>query len=305
MMGPMGPAGSTGPIGPIGPAGPAGGPPGPVGPQGPQGLQGPAALFGEDATSFAGFTTTTTNGAIGSREQMHARCDAAFVGSHLCHVVEYQLANSPAAVPAAGAWIDTSSALDGSFTNGAVVVDEVASPTSGRYTARDFYANCSSWSSTASAVGLAIKPGGAFLEDCTEQHVLACCSTPYREKFRGFTASTVDGNGGGRAAMHARCATEFVGAHLCHAAEYERATSVSAPPAGGAWIDASGYASPSGGTLETRVAAPGVGRWTGRSYYDNCENWTTNAAASAGFVVRPALTTSSSCATARPLACCE
>jgi hypothetical protein len=74
-------------------------------------------LFGEDAAAFAGFTSTAVNGAIGSREQMHAMCAAQFAGSHLCHTAEYQLANSSVPVPADGAWIDASAAYDGSFTS--------------------------------------------------------------------------------------------------------------------------------------------------------------------------------------------
>ena len=320
LEGPPGPAGPAGPAGPEGPPGPAGGPPGPVGPIGPAGPPGPSgpigaqgvagprgpagSLFGEDAVVFAGFTSTPIDGAIGGRERMHAQCNAAFAGSHLCHVVEYQLANSATPVPAAGAWIDSSGTADGGFAE-AEINDEVASPTSGRYIGRHPYANCNSWTSIASASGLGLEAGGAFLQDCAELHVLACCSTPYRERFRGFTTAAITGNAGGRALMHARCGAEFAGAHLCHAAEYGRAASTVSPPLAGAWIDPSGFATPSGGKVETRVAAPGLGRWTGRSGYDNCENWTTSAGASAGFTVKPGLVTSSSCATARPLACCE
>ena len=293
--------GATGPIGPAGPSGATG----PNGAQGAAGPRGPAgSLFGEDAVVFAGFTSTPINGAIGSREQMHARCDATFAGSHLCHVVEYQLATSATPVPAVGAWIDSSGTADGAFA-GAEINDEVASPASGRYTGRHPYANCDSWTSITNSSGLGLEAGGAFLQGCAEQHVLACCSTPYRERFRGFTTATITGNGGGRALMHARCGAEFPGAHLCHVAEYERAASTVSPPPAGAWIDASGFATPSGGEIETRVAAPGLGRWTGRHPYDNCENWTSAAGASAGFTVKPGLVTSNSCATVRPLACCE
>jgi hypothetical protein len=259
--------------------------------------------FGEAAARFAGFTSTAVSGAIGSREQMHAQCGAAFTGAHLCHAVEYQLATSSAPVPANGAWIDSSAAADGSFDSPAIN-DEVAAPTSGRYTARDIYANCASWTATNGTSGLALKPGGQFLESCATPRVLACCTTVYRERFRGFTTSSITGAGGGRAAMHARCTAEFSGAHLCHAVEYERAASSIAPPAAGAWIDASGFASPSGGTVSTAVASPNAGRWAGRAIYDNCENWTTAASSDAGFTVRPGLVTGASCAVARPLACC-
>ena len=252
---------------------------------------------------FAGFTSAAVTGALGGREQMHARCAAEIPNSHLCHAVEYQLATSGAPVPANGAWIDSSAALDGAFTD-AVINDEVASPASGRYIARDAYANCASWTTTSASSGLAIQPGGQFLESCAESRVLACCTTVYRERFRGFTSATVQGAAGGRAAMHARCGVEFTGAHLCHVAEYARATPASVPPATGAWLDASGFATPSGGDIETRVASSNAGRWAGRSAYDNCESWTAAAGTAAGFTVRPGLVTSMSCAVARPLACC-
>ena len=65
--------------------------------------------------------------------------------------------------------------------------------------------------------------------------------------------------------MHQRCGQAFAGSHLCHVAEYERATPTITPPATGAWLDASGFATPEGGVLETRLAAVNVGRWTARA----------------------------------------
>jgi hypothetical protein len=252
---------------------------------------------------FAGFTSSTVDGALGGREQMHARCAAELPGSHLCHVAEYQLTSSATAVPPAGAWTDSSAAADGAY-DGAVVVDRIASPTSGRYTGRSQYENCSNWTSTQSS-GLTLENSGAFHQYCGDQRVLACCSTQYRELFRGFTAAMVSGAAGGRTQMHARCGSEFPGAHLCHIAEYQRAASTITPPATGAWADTSGFATPMGGEVETRVASASVGRWTGRSTYDNCENWTDAHASLAGLTIRPGMVYSSACAVARPLACCE
>lgn len=293
--------GATGSQGAIGPAGPAG-------PRGAQGLAGPAGpaggLFGEDAAIFAGFTSSTAIGAIGSREQMHARCAAEFPGAHLCHVAEYNLASSATSPPAAGAWIDTSAGTDGGFEDYGAN-DSVASSTSGRYAGRHPYNNCLSWTTTAQSSGLALEPGGVFWHDCAEQLQLACCSSPYRERFRGFTSATVTGAAGGRAAMHARCGAEFPRAHLCHAAEYQRANPTIPPPTSGAWIDASGFALRDQGSLDTSTASANAGRWTARAIYENCTNWMDASSQLAGTTVKPGLTTSASCATARPLACCE
>jgi len=252
---------------------------------------------------FAGFTAATTSGASGGREAMHAKCAAEIAGSHLCHVAEYYLANSATQPPSGGAWIDASGGTDGGFEPYGIN-DAVASTTSGRYTGRHPYDNCSSWTTTTQASGLSLEPNGAFLRACAGQRVLACCATPYRERFRGFTVATVAGAAGGRSAMHARCSTEFPGAHLCHAAEYQRASPATSPPASGAWIDASGFALRDGAVVESSVASANAGRWTGRAIYENCTNWVDADSSLAGYTVKPGLVSSASCANPRPLACC-
>lgn len=231
-------------------------------------------------------------------------CAAQFAGSHLCHAAEYQLATSSVPVPSNGAWIDASAAVDGSFTT-LVINDEVAAPTSSRYTAWDYYNNCASWTMSSSSSGFVVTPETQGPANCATPRVLACCSTVYRERFRGFTSATVTGAAGGRAAMHSSCSAEFSGSHLCHVAEYQRAAPTITPPVNGAWIDSSGFASPSGGTMETRVAAPNVGRWAGWSYYNNCENWTSGLDGDGGTTVRPGQAGGGACNVARPLACCE
>jgi hypothetical protein len=253
---------------------------------------------------FAGFTSATTNGAVGGREQMHARCAAEFAGAHLCHIAEYQLATSATPLPASGAWIDSSSGGDGAFEM-ASTSDGVATSRSGRHVAQHIYANCRSWTTTNQASGLVVETSGAYTYSCSEQRPLACCTTPYRERFRGYTSATVTGAAGGRAAMHARCANELPGAHLCHVAEYHRATPTTSPPTSGAWIDGSGFALRDGGEIDSSVAAVNAGRWTGRSIYDNCTNWMDANATLSGTTIAPGLTFYSSCATARPLACCD
>lgn len=275
-----------------------------MGSQGPRGLAGDA--YGERAAAFAGFTTTLVTGALGSREQMHARCAAAFTGAHLCHDVEYQLAHATTPVPANGAWIDASAAADGAYELDGAAVTAVAATSSGRLTSRHIYMNCASWTTTSTSSGAVLSPGGVYVESCYESHVLACCSTPYAETFRGLTPTAYNGNAGGRAVMHARCAAAYAGSHLCHAAEYDRAHATTIPPVNGAWLDASGFASPDGGTVATGVAGDPstIGRWTSRHIYDNCENWTTLSSTTSGTTIRPGLTSSQSCSFARPLACC-
>lgn len=304
-MGLPGAMGAMGPAGAIGPPGPAGAP-GSAGPQGVPGARGPAgSLFGEDAAAFAGFTSTPIDGAIGGREQMHAACAAEFPGSHLCHIAEYNLANSATPVPAGGAWIDDSAAADGA---GGGTVSDVATRDAGRVTGWGQF-NCWSWSDTGSSWGATLNRDGAYLAACATQHVLACCSTPYLERFAGYTAATTTGAAGGRSEMHRRCGQEFPGSHLCHIAEYNRATPTVAPPASGAWIDTSGYPTPSGGSADITAAARNFGRVTAKADYDNCDNWTATAIPGAytleGLAVAPVHAYSVSCATARPLACCE
>jgi hypothetical protein len=274
-------------------------------------MQGPpGSLYGEDAAVFAGFTSTPITGAIGSREQMHASCAATFAGSHLCHIAEYGLASSATPVPAAGAWIDSSGAVGSAFTGG-VVIDEVASRNSGRYTGREAFGNCDDWTTTSTLEGLVLQPGGAFLGACSATHVLACCASPARERFRGFTTATTTGAAGGRAQMHFACAQEFSGSHLCHVAEYQRAGSTIAPPSTGAWVDASGYVTPQGGVIETSVASSQLGRWTSRgsvlSSTINCENWTEPDPGGGvqGLTLQPTGAFLVSCSLARPLACCD
>ena len=235
--GPAGPQGERGPAGPIGPqgvAGPAGstGPTGPAGPPGPPGPQGePGSDLGE-AVAFAGFTAQRFTGAIaGGRAGAHAACDEELEGSHLCHASEYLLAESAAAPPEEGAWIDRSARPDGTrFSLG-------GSPLFGRWIGTSD--TCGGWNGT-SGDGLAIVSGGA-LDDapCNVSRALACCRDRRETRFAGYTAGATDG-ALGRASLNAACAVEFGdGAHLCHAAELIRAHPELAPPAAGAWLDPS------------------------------------------------------------------
>lgn len=306
----MGPMGLMGPIGPQGPAGAAGAPgatgakgasgdPGPTGPQGPAGT-----VFGESAASFAGFSHTTTTGNAGGREAMNALCTADFTGSHLCHYAEYQLAASSATVPATGAWIDFSCIeqdAGGTVESGRLGCgDPVASSDSGRDIQGGASANCLNWTTTAGLSDGAVinEPASTTTAACSAARPVACCNTPFRERFRGFTSATTTGAAGGRAAMHRTCAQEFAGSHLCHVAEYSRANPTTTPPANGAWIDYSTF----NDITEDMGAMPRSGRGTGSSWA--CTAWSNASAVDNALTITPAGGVSGACSVARPLACC-
>jgi hypothetical protein len=305
MQGPMGATGANGAAGPAGPAGPVGnpGPAGPAGNPGPAGPQGPAGtLFGEQASAFAGFTTATTTGAAGGREAMHARCAAEHAGSHLCHYAEYQLAASAATVPADGAWLDMScieQTAGGTVESGRLGCgDQLGSPDSGRYIDTSTGGNCSNWTSSAAFVrGGVINVASELSALCEVARPLACCTTPFVEELRGFTTATTTGAAGGRAAMHARCAQQFAGSHMCFLAEYTRAHPTVSPPAGGAWLDGSTYHQ----VGEYRGAMPRSGRLTRST--SGCNGWTAGGL-NQGTTITPNGWLSQTCDTARPVACC-
>jgi hypothetical protein len=120
--------------------------------------------------------------------------------------------------------------------------------------------------------------------------------------FIGFTPTPVAANLG-REQMHAACAAQFTGAHLCHAAEYQGATSATPVPAGGAWMDASGFSGASSYYATFSLSGPAVGRYTGNDASYNCNHWTvTNT--NSGTVILPTGPTSALCNTTHVLACC-
>jgi hypothetical protein len=262
-------------------------------------------LYGEDAAVFAGFTTATTTGNAGGREAMHALCNTAFSGSHMCHAAEYNLANSATPIPSGGAWIDGSATINYYFGN--IGVLELASRDTGRYTGSDFSLNCNNWTVTTSGDnGEMLSAGGVAVHACSSSLVVACCSSPYKEQFAGFTSTTTTGAlSGGRAAMHAFCGAQFSGSHLCHAAEYARASPKTTPPAGGAWLDASGYSRTAGLADISSVASIHDGRYTASDFSVNCNNWTAAPSGNNGETVTSAGTTYGACSTARVAACCR
>lgn len=133
--------------------------------------------------------------------------------------------------------------------------------------------------------------------------------------FAGFTVAKTDGNGGGRDGMHARCAAEFPGAHLCHVAEYQLTNSATTVPAAGAWLDPSilPYALTTSDD-QTIEGGPGFGR---EDFSYTCSSWTSNANSGTwssmylrpdGVTIRTSSNTSpapAACDAQRSLACCN
>jgi hypothetical protein len=107
-----------------------------------------ACCNGAPKVIFAGFTTATNTGggfSANGRPGMHAACNAELPGSHMCHIAEYQRANSPVSVPASGAWIDPSVDELGDFTLG-------AAPRFGRETSES---TCAGWTNSLTSNGTA------------------------------------------------------------------------------------------------------------------------------------------------------
>jgi hypothetical protein len=233
---------------------------------------------------------------------MNARCAAEFTGGHLCHTAEYWLSNSATPPPATGAWLDSSGAVD----DGTVLVTiAVGAPEYGIHTGPTI-GNCMGWTSTLNTDGQIrgpiIRPAGATLVDCASLLPLTCCSTPYRERFAGFTSFTANGVIGGEAMANYRCATEFAGSHLCHVAEYYRAHPTLSPPAEGAWVDTSAVpwlTSVSYAPI-TNAAIARAGRLL--IYGRSCNSWT--EATGNALSVIPSGPAGFLCTTTRGLACC-
>jgi len=132
-------------------------------------------------------------------------------------------------------------------------------------------------------------------------------------RFAGFTTATTTGNHGGREAMHATCAAQFAGSHLCHFSEFELSQSTTPPPASGAWLDPSCEDNTDNlGNLTlvcniSQEALPESGRmiFAESSPYDqNCTNWTNATNQASGLSIQPAGGVTAPCNTALPLACC-
>ena len=162
--------------------------------------------------------------------------------------------------------------------------------------------SCSSWNNTGGGdYGTTVNSLGTIdvYGDCSTARPLACCNTPTKARFAGFTTSTVTGAAGGRWKMHALCAAAFTGAHMCHAAEFVRANSAAAVPSDGAWIDSSTVSS-------TAVANSGVtdsARYLG-AY--SCSSWNNSGGGDYGTYVNQlgAVDVYGDCSKGRAVSCC-
>jgi hypothetical protein len=247
----------------------------------------------EDLPSFAGYTSMSYTGKVSAgRSGMHALCAAAFTGGHLCHAAEYIGATPSDAPPSSGAWVD-SSTLSGSG------VANVGSVKAGRYLGGY---SCSSWNNTAGGdYGTIVNSTGTIdqFADCTTARQLACCNSPSRARFAGFTTSTTTGAAGGRWKMHALCAAAFTGAHMCHAGEYLRTNSAATAPSGGAWLDSSTLS----GTSVVNSGSPESARYLG-GY--SCSSWNNTAGGDYGTLVTEigSIDQFGDCTKDHPVACC-
>ncbi len=170
---------------------------------------------------------------------------------------------------------------------------------SGRYL---YGSTCSSWSDASTSYsGTWIQPSGNITNsgDCSSTRALACCNTPTKPSFAGFTTATTTGSGGGRPKMHVMCASAFGGSHLCHAAEYIRANGSLAVPSSGAWIDPS----TASGTSTSNTGMPGSGRYL---YGSTCSSWTDGSTSYSGTWIQTSgnITNSGDCSISRSVACC-
>jgi hypothetical protein len=233
------------------------------------------------------------NGKVaGGRTGMHAACATAFSGSHLCHAAEYIQATSGDAPPSSGAWVDPSTVTGSAIANNGSVK---AGRFSGAYT-------CSGWNNTGGGdYGTIVNAKGTIdiYGDCSTARQLACCNTPTKARFAGFTAATTSGGAGGRFKMHALCATAFTGAHMCHASEYLRANSAASVPSGGAWLDPSTVNSTNIANTGVPDSARFIGAYT-------CSSWNNTGGGDYGTIVNElgAIDIYGDCSKARSVACC-
>ncbi len=247
---------------------------------------------------------------------MHGLCDAEFTGSHLCHVAEYDRANSATPVPGGGAWVDMSAYAEGSSIYRRTYF---AGPRMGRYASSNTSENCSNWTAIdydylgtpRDTNGTVVNAGGAGIDLCNVSRALACCTSPYVERFAGYTATSYTGDVGGRAIANFHCASEFAGSHICHVAEYDRAHPNAAPPTDGAWVDMSAYAEGSSIYRRTYFAGARMGRYASSNTSENCSNWTAidydylgTPRDTNGTAVKPEGAGIELCNVARPFACC-
>ncbi len=285
LTGATGSTGAQGPAGSIGLAGPQGapgtqGPVGPAGPAGPPGqvlyLDGGVVLASEgDSMVFAGFTVATFTGDLGGFPGANAKCRVDFPSSFLCSYGDYNRAEPGQGAPASGAWVDSERDSFGR---------RAPSPCNngpGPWT----------FSGTTDTGDVVTTSGYVTSSTCSAVKPLACCQTPLKRIFRGFTSVIFTGDLGGFPGANAKCRAEFPGSFFCSYGDYNRAEPSSGAPASGAWADSERD------SFGRRAPSPcnnGPGPWTFSGTTD-----TGDVITSTGYV------TSSVCSAARPIACCQ
>ena len=128
-------------------------------------LDGGVVVLNANTIAFAGYTPTAFTGNLGGFVGANAKCEAAFAGSSLCTVTDYQLANPTVSIGGVGAWIDYNR-----FTNGERNSSACAGPTSGQ-----------AWiDSSATSAGAVVLPTGFYASGgpaqlCNVARPLTCC----------------------------------------------------------------------------------------------------------------------------------
>ncbi|EYF04875.1 Phage tail fiber protein [Chondromyces apiculatus DSM 436] len=128
-----------------------------------------ACCNGAPKSEFAGFSAQSYTGSMGGRPAVHAICNTAFPGAHLCHAAEYLRTVSATPVPASGAWLDASVVHAGTMSLEGL-------PSAGRET--DY--SCDSFTSTVNDEDAAwVQQNGevtwASTGGCAVARPVACC----------------------------------------------------------------------------------------------------------------------------------
>lgn len=277
--GPQGPAGSIGPAGPQGAPGTQG-PVGPAGPAGPPGqvlyLDGGVVLASEgDSMVFAGFTVATFTGDLGGFPGANAKCRVDFPSSFLCSYGDYNRAEPGLGAPASSAWVDSERDSFGR---------RAASPCNNGLGAWTF-------SGGVDTADVVTTTGAVSNSICSAAKPLACCQTPLKRIFRGFSSAVFTGDLGGFPGANAKCRAEFPGSYFCSYGDYHRAEPSLGAPASSAWVDSERD------SFGRRAASPcnnGLGAWTFAGVVDTADIVTATGAVS-----------NSTCNVSRPIACCQ
>ena len=94
-----------------------------------------ACCTSPSSVRLRGYTAFTSTGAIGSRTIANAKCNAEFVGTHLCNQTEFRVARSIQAIPGnVGAWLDYASGSTSTDPDPSVPCNGFTAGSGGTYT---------------------------------------------------------------------------------------------------------------------------------------------------------------------------